>query len=221
MNISGITTCVGYAGLLEQGIARWKAGLDRVAVMTSPADSDTVDLCVRERVTAISTVAFKRDGAAFNKAAAMEDGLALSVPNDWVLFFDADIVPPPDWRAQLESHAPTPGNLYGARRIKDTRRAIWDGELAGFFQLWHVSDPVAQDRPLLGSWQSAGSYDSEFMFRWEPERRIILPLAMVHLGEDGRNWCGVGNSAGMERLIAERRRRGGYRHERLDRAVTA
>ena len=119
---------------------------------------------------------------------------------------------------------PKHGNLYGAIRNIEARkldgstevREYGDRELAGFFQLFHSSDPNAQCCPLLDEFNNASGYDSEFMKRWPPERRIILPMNLLHLGEPGRNWCGVGNDEAMRELWNKRRDSRGYQHERIN-----
>lgn len=217
MKIAGLVSCVDYSDLLARGIDGWRNGLDSLLVVTSSEDGPTAALCARAGVDLYATDAFKADGAVFNKAKALDEALGVLAPADWVLFFDADVVPPPDWRERVESAAPTAGNLYGSTRREESGAPILEEELAGCFHLWHVADPVAQDRPLLGSWVSAGSYDSAFWMRWPADRRKLLRLDLTHLGAMGRNWCGRGNVAGMTRLFAERQRRGGWKHERLDR----
>ena len=220
MKITGITTSVGYADKLARGLALWRDGLDALTVVTRATDRATLALCESTGVPTLCTEAFTRDRAAFNKAAALDDGLLAAAPSDWVLFFDADIVPPSDWRQVVEFAEPVCGSIYGARREFEDGRWIGDGELAGYFQLWHIADPATQGRPLLGSWMNASGYDSTFIERWAEERRIILPLTLTHLGQPCRNWCGIGNVAGMTKLHKDRKRFGGYKHERLD-MVTA
>jgi hypothetical protein len=215
MRIAGLTVCVDYADLLGRSLPRWAAGLDDLVVVTAPRDAATLELCRECGVRTLATDVFWDRGAAFNKAAAMELGLATLPQDEWVLLFDADIIPPQTWRQQVELSNCRPGRLYGARRHEEGGQPINDGELAGFFQLWHGTDPAAQDRPLLGSWSNCSAYDSEFMRRWPPERRFILPLDVTHVGRPGQNWCGRGRSAEMMRMFFERARHGGYRHEQL------
>jgi len=221
MNISGLTVCVDYAPLLARSLPLWQAGCDALVVVTSPGDQATQTLCADHRVTSYQTDAFWREGAQFNKAAAMVEALgcvrphaALFAPGeawfgawqDWLLFFDADVVPPANWRALIRQAKPLVGNLYGARRLTEHGDRVPDGELGGFFQLFHADDPCAQRRPLLDTrWRHAGGYDSEFEFRWPPHLRRRIPgLDLVHHGEPGRNWCGVGNEAAMRALMHRR-----------------
>jgi hypothetical protein len=216
LKISGLTTCVDFADHLGQGIERWKRGLDDLVVVTSLKDHATSALCDRWNVRTHATDAFYHHGAAFNKAGAMDEALYRLNDAEWVLFFDADVNPSDDWRQVVDAARPKLGNLYGAHRTNEHGYQILDTELAGFFQLWHVMDHVTQDRPLLGSWHNASAYDSEFMRRWPRDRRLILPLTVTHTGRPGVNWCGRGNRDGMENMRAERRKHGGYQHERMN-----
>jgi hypothetical protein len=215
MKISALCVCVDYADLLRPSLARWASGLDDLLVVSSKSDMATYNLCASLGVPCHATDVFYEAGAAFNKAAAMDLALERLRRDEWLLAFDADVVPPADWKARLESLSPACGNLYGAVRTDGTGKRINDGELAGFFQLWHADDPVAQERPLFGSWHNASAYDSEFMRRWPADRRVILPIELEHQGPRGTNWCGRGNHQGMLAMQFERSRRGGYRHERL------
>lgn len=211
MRIRGITVCVDYSDLLIVSARRWLEQLDSWIVITSPDDDRTKFMCDQLKITSWDTTAFYRDGAVFNKALAMSELYGMSHWLDWWLFIDADIVPPTDWRKRVEAAQPSPGNLYGCSRRLETGGRYGDGELAGFFQLFHAHDPNAQRRPLLDcSWQHAGGYDSEFQFRWTPDRRILIPyLEVTHLGEPGRNWWRRGNTARMDEMLRDRKAAGG------------
>lgn len=215
MRIAGLVTCVSYGPFLAEGLERWVAGLDQLLVVTTADDSFTHTICGAAGVKMHWTDAFARDGAVFNKAAAMDEGLAILRPEDWVLCFDADVVPPHHWRAYVESAAPVCGNLYAASRQTEAGLPLNDGTDAGFFHLWHVQDPAAQDRPLFGSWHNASGYDSAFADRWLHHQRLRVPVTCTHLGERGTHWCGLGRRELMDEVWRERERRGGWRHERL------
>lgn len=204
---------MNYSDLLAQSIELWKSGCDRLAIVTSSADTDTHRLCESSGVDYIVTDLFYADGAVFNKSSAMSWAYELRRGDDWQLFFDSDIVPPANWRSQIPDDL-EPGRLYGCHRLIDGRR-FPDRELAGFFQLFHASDPCAQKRPIFSGWKTASGYDSEFQFRWG-NKKSWLDLEVVHLGPPGRNWCGRGNDAGMRQLMQERRLRGGYKHEQMN-----
>jgi hypothetical protein len=45
---------------------------------------------------------------------------------------------------------------------------------------------------------------------------MFLPLTDTHLGPPGVNWCGRGNDQAMRQLREDRRRRGGWQHERIN-----
>jgi hypothetical protein len=239
VKIVGLTVCVDYAETFTPLLPLWLGGLDFLALATSLDDRESQDLAGRYKTTrkivCIATDAFTSGGAKFNKGAAISaaydhlspppalaaQGLTpaagglLSEPDCWVLFFDADILPPPDWWKALATAKLEPGHLYGARRYKTDGTPEPDQDMAGFFLLAHASDPNMRVRPVVDThWYHAGNYDSTFMDRWPRERRHVLPLHLVHHGEMGRNWCGVGNDADVRRLHAERRRRGGrWDHE--------
>lgn len=209
MKIHGLTVSVGYAAELAQSLDLWLPGLESLTVVTSPADAATHALCLgRDKVTVYATNAFYRDGALFNKGRAMSeavDRLHLCEA-DWFLAFDADVEPAKNWKVAIETQAKRVDQLYGARRIDYlTKRRVPDGELAGYFMLFHSSDPVAQERPLFPTqYYHAANYDSDFVRRWPEHKQYILDLELIHYGVPGQNWCGVGNDAAMAQLRVAR-----------------
>jgi hypothetical protein len=216
-HISGLTVCVDYADYLERTLPTWASTLDALLVVTSTTDMATRQLCAATNTRVLTTDVFYSFGASFNKAGAMDEGVAALAPSEWLLLFDADILPPPDWRDQLARTDLSPGYLYGPRRTDTNGRRLPDNlsEKPGFFQLLHVQDPAALDRPLFGDWHNASVYDSIFAKRWGPERWRGLPFDVMHLGEICVNWCGRGNVSGMKTMLAERRRRRSWLGERL------
>ena len=63
-----------------------------------------------------------------------------------------------------------------------------------------------QRRPVFDcTWRHAGSYDSEFQFRWKVEwRRYIPGLELMHQGEPGQNWWGRGQVGMMQAMLKAR-----------------
>jgi len=222
MRIFGIVTCVDYSGFLEKSLSIWQAGLDKLVVVTSQEDNRTQQLLDSPEYSQVilhPTNAFWQDGALFNKAAALEEAYITlrTSADEWVLFFDADVIPPTGWRQDIEEIGQLElGCIYGAIRRTEDYRLIRDTELAGFFQLWHRRDPVVQTLPLLGSWHNASGYDSAFATRWPKTNQRCAPISLIHQGNVGRNWCGVGHDSDMGEVFANRRHKGGFLHERLD-----
>lgn len=200
MIIEGLCACVDYADMLRLTLPRWSATLDRIVVITAPSDRQTPQVAADYPNAAVHvTEAFYARGASFNKGAAMEEGRRLLAWTDWVLLLDVDILPPLNWVDRFAAAAPRPGWLYGCSRyqLDDVRRGIPAGSQrmpgsrwAGYFQLFHTSDPRAGRSPLLTTtWRHAGGYDSDFERLWG-DRKVHLPIRLGHLGERGVNWCG-------------------------------
>jgi len=210
MNIIGVTVSVNYSELLAKSIDRWKAGCTSLIVVTSPDDVETGNLCRAHDVVCFPTDAFTRNGEYFNKGAAIAEAyekLGLASCDAWILFFDADVCPPHDWKASLLSALP--GFIYGATRIRDEGSEIVDRDISGYFMLFHASDHNAQRVPIVEThWTHAGNYDTEFQARWDRNHRVRLPLMLTHFGEPSQNWFGRGREDLMARMLADRRRRG-------------
>lgn len=226
MKISAVTVCESYSQHLAKGATVWRDTLDAWIVVTSVTDRATLDLCSGLGIRALCTDALHRDPRAhFDKASAIMEGLAALVPADWILLVDADMQAPKDWRRALERCVP--GNLYGAWRNTSRDPKVLGGvptaepepkpgrrgELGGFFHLWHATDPAWTAEPTLGSWVSAGAYDTRFEQRWPRERRLRAPLMLAHSGRPDRDWCGAGRDAEMHKMLAARRARGGSLEE--------
>lgn len=219
MKITAFTTCWNYAKHLRRHLS-WRDELDRWTIVTHPLDTETLELCRAEGLETFVTDAFSRHPRAyFDKALALSEAIADIGPCDWILQVDADVGPPTGWRGCVEELA-RPGSIYGAGRggvmaVRPGGTRV-DGELGGFFHLWNAQDPAWADDPTLGSWVSAGAYDTVFEQRWPRLNRVRLPIMLSHSGKRDTDWCGVGNQAGMRELIIARRDRG-MLAERLDR----
>jgi glycosyltransferase involved in cell wall biosynthesis len=212
MNLHALVVSVDYAPELARSIDRWLTGLASLVVVTCARDEATIALARARGARLHVTEAFYEDGAYFNKWRALQQARALLPAGDWHAFIDADVVPPDEWQTQLEAAEPTVGTLHGARRVDEHGALIHDAELAGFFHLFHSSDPRAA-HPLERDWLHAGNGDSAFLRRWPRRLQRLLPLTLVHLGEPRRNWCGKGNDAALEEILARRRARQSWKTE--------
>lgn len=217
MKVHVLIPCIDngvYATYLNEALRYWLPSAASVTVVTAERDHVTRGVAHDHKCRVVLTDAWWDKGAYFNKGGAMNRAIEQMPWSDWILFADADVIPPHNWLAIIEEFDPEPGVLYGARRVMDDGRLKDEGnEIAGFFMLFHSSDPVAQRRPLLIETTTAGGYDSEFCFRWHPSKRIKLPLIVRHNGPDGVNWCGADRTDAMNDVRSERKRRGGWRHE--------
>lgn len=223
MNIRGITVSVNYSDLLSVGLDRWDAGLDDILVVTSTSDYRTIKLCTEEHVPCFQTDIFYANGAKFNKGAGLSEAILKTgwrTGADWLLVFDADIVPPENWRQIVESKSLTPGTLYGAWRYELPENTpldqcnpakgpkIHQSWVIGFFSLFQASDwhlpPI--DQPLFETyWTHAGNFDTSFSWKWaRPAEQRFLDLHMVHLGVQRQNWLGRGTGAELSRMLGQR-----------------
>ena len=230
---TGIAVCVGYADLLAHSLSLWHQGLDRLIIISDTKDKPTQDLCAKHNVQTHVTEIFYRNDARFNKGAAMAECAArfnLRQETDWFLTFDADMVPPRNWRDILESANLKCGTLYGAWRYQNpenvqtpvliTRRRMPQHWVIGFFTLFHTQDPhlPASQEPLFDlHWPHAGNYDTAFTNRWPRHEQVILQnLPLIHLGEERANWLGRGKKAELhKRVFAKRPHITQFSHERM------
>lgn len=205
--IDGLVTCVGklYSDQLRKALPIWLQTLNSVTVVTTPDDRETLAMCdilANRKLNVVTTDVFYWHGARFNKGAALNIGLAAMNPLDWVLNFDADILPYPDWREQIQTLDRT--MLYGADRYYDSRRIVPDWPFpCGYFHLWNVDDPRTWVRPLYDvQWGHAGNYDATFLERWPEHLRGRIQTKLIHQGEPRANWFGVGESVNPDEMKA-------------------
>ena len=198
-----VMICVDFADILEQTLPRNRHHFQQLVVMTHPDDHATIAVCQRNDVECVLTEVFYERGAEFNKFAALEMGLDYVGRAGWILIMDCDIVLP---NRIPDSFVPTEGCLYTPRR-RDLR-AWQDGilpdqlwkryryvnareEFAGYYQLFHGSDPVLSQQPWFGrDWRWAGTADTFFQRRWKANRQIRPPFEVLHLGIPYANWAG-------------------------------
>lgn len=201
MRLCCITVCVDYANYLDSA-AFWNTGqFDEHAVVTIPGDVATRSVCAAYGLRPILTSSFYSNGDTFNKARAINVALRTIKPDDWVLFMDADIILPLDFREQLEKLTLDPENLYYTKRKplpestdgellcrlkieKDLWGSVKDGHPGfdcqpwGYFQLVNAQCPRLKKRGT--SWmeerfKSAADYDTEFKSRWPVRQHVKLP----------------------------------------------
>lgn len=210
--MKAITVSVQFGDLLALTLPANSGHFDEVLVVTTEQDRETIEVVQRvSNARLLTTDAFYRHGAAFNKGLAIEEALDVIGREGWICTIDADILMPRQMRWPWETASFVnfpPSSLYAPRRhnlvdltlawVYQHDPSLWerlpqapDGELAGCFHLFHASDPVLGPPPWYGTdWIHAGGYDSDFIARWPAERHCRLPFVVLHLGQDGKNWFG-------------------------------
>lgn len=243
--INAITVCVDYADILALTLPYTRHHFHRFMVVTHPRDTATIRLATEFGCDVHQTEAFYAHGAHFAKWAALEEGFDALGRDGWICVLDADIAWPtnvPDLSGLLRI-----GNLYGPRRRM--MRNMWepipeDGkwrvfpiypsqEFAGWCQLFHADDPHLTSRPWYQTdWNHAGGADTFFARRWPDERHVRLPFEVLHLGQEGVNWCGRSSRyvsgelpedsekrrKTMVELLSGRRRSGSFEGEKVKRS---
>jgi hypothetical protein len=199
--VRGIIVCVDYDDLLEITLVRNARHLTEILVVTAPHDERTKAVVSRvPSVRLFETDAFYRNGAKFNKGAAMEEGFDVLGREGWILILDADILLPD----VLPIPKLRPDCLYSASRVMlddprqwtpdfDWSRAARTREstFAGYFQLFHTSDPHLVRRPWYDTtFNHAGGGDEVFQSHWSRKHKIRLPFDVLHLGPRDTNWFG-------------------------------
>lgn len=207
-----VQVCVDYADVLAHTLSINRPLFDRFIVVTVPDDIETREICRGYDVELVVTERFWSDGASFNKAAGLNEGLRRAT-TDLVCSVDADTILPPSVLrhvARINDHE----SLYGmARKIHLTytdylngsgeTRATAPGYTIGFFQLFWRSS-VFFPGEFDESYPTAAHYDIEFMSHWPASRRLHLgELVASHIGQRQINWFGRRPRAPVSHPAAE------------------
>lgn len=206
-SFTAVTVSVDYGDILSVTLPMNQVMFDRIIVVTTKRDEETIDVCKEHGVECLVTNVFYENGAAFNKGAAIERAFEFAGRQGWFCHVDADVILPDSAAVAVDSLIP--GNLYTPERYiaTDMRIALrddfehvsWDDnfslrvgeEFAGYCQYFHSSDPAIRDLPWYPTnWKHAGGSDSEFWKKWPKSNRLRPPFRVLHLGEDGVNWAG-------------------------------
>jgi hypothetical protein len=196
---TAIQVCVDCADVLAHTLAKNRPLFNHFVIVTAPHDIETQDICRANDVELVVTERFWNDGAFFNKAAGLNEGLRRAV-TDLVCSVDADTILPRavvDRVSVINDREP----LYGmARKIHLTHsdylkntgeiRATAPGYTIGFFQLFWRSSAYFPGQ-FDESYLTAAHYDIEFMAHWPiNQRRHLHDLMASHLGPRQVHWFG-------------------------------
>lgn len=197
----GIVVCVDYDDLLEITLKRNARFMDEILVVTAPHDERTLNVVSRiPNARCHITDVFYKDGAKFNKGAAMEEGFDVLGRDGWILIHDADILLPDTFIMPQVVF----GRMYSANRLMLNDPRQWtpdfDWSLAhktteftfpGFFQLFNCADPSLITRPWYDTkYVHAGGGDHYFQGLWPSSMKSVLPITVLHLGPRDMNWFG-------------------------------
>lgn len=160
--IEGVTISVNCAHMLAISLENNMRHFSRTLVITTPTDTETQEVCKKYGADALLTDAFYREGAKFDKGWAHEQSLKYINHNQWVLFFDADIVLHYAFKYFISRYPLDIDVMYGCDRIYVTRQEHIDlmrkGRLHGpfdsgdwgfgFFQLFHMENRWFRGKPV-------------------------------------------------------------------------
>jgi len=184
-----IVICVDYADHLAKTIVNARH-FSETLIVTAPHDAAT-----REYPNTYVTDAFYRNGAHFNKGAAMEEAFNVIGRAGWICTWDADILLPDD----LQLPELDPWTLYSAPRRMDDGAISREWGFPGYF---HIFNAIAHAPPWYDvTFKHAGGGDGYFASRFA--KREYLPIEVRHFGPRDTNWCGRDNPV-MAEMIAGR-----------------
>lgn len=200
--MKAIIVSVDFADLLAITLPYNRHHFDKVMIVTSNSDLQTVKVAIDNDAEFYRTNAFYDNDAIFNKWKALEEGLDAFGRIGWLCLMDADIL----WPKKIPSFPMEMGKLYTPRRrmcpsyteripiepewqLFDLHRQ--QREFAGYSQIFNANDPHLGVPPWHQiNWTHAGGADSFFQLKWPESAKIRPGFEVLHLGAAGTNWCG-------------------------------
>lgn len=212
--VTGVLVCVNYADYLDVCLQENHKLLDRIVVVTTPEDNDTIKVCSKySNVDVIKTRCFYDDGCVFDKGKALNKAIAVVERHrsSWVLIMDADIVLPINFKERTAGMKLNTVTLYGAPRHFAYGRADYEGFKAtgftdygllrdyyspgnfpiGYFQLFNSMNLVRRGftHPYPEGHNDASYTDLQFTKKFL-SRGCIRDIHTIHLGPAGVNHQG-------------------------------
>lgn len=192
--------CVDYWDYLGLTLPCNRHHFEQVWIVTATRDEKTRHIADSNHCRVHLTDSFWKNGADFNKWAALEECLDISGRHGWICVMDADVV----WPHHVDFSGLEAGNLYvPLRRNAVMARQIppeqsWKGfpiyhphQFAGYSQIFHASDEQCQQVPWYQTdWKHAGGADTFFEKRWPDDRKKRPAFECLHLGPPKQNWAG-------------------------------
>ncbi len=198
-----VVPAVDYADFLAVTLPAWRRLFPAadLIVVTAPRDRRTAAIARDLGVGLVVTDAWHRDGAAFNKAAALDEafGFAGLEAGALCLALDADVYP----AGALNLEALDAGVLYGCDRFYCPTAATLERQIrrpdpelldrmtrgargAGYFQAFRARPDLT-----FGSYKNAGYYDLDFHRHFAGGVEALEGFYVLHLGrKSGKNWSG-------------------------------
>jgi hypothetical protein len=115
--LEAVTVCLNYADFLEHTIRHNQAHFDDWVVVTMKEDKDTRTVCDRYGVRNVFCPHITRGDSAFNKALAINQGLASLGGKEWTVHLDADTILPRSFRRHVNNVDLRTDCLYGIDRV--------------------------------------------------------------------------------------------------------
>ncbi len=198
-----VVPAVDYADMLATTIPAWRRLFPaaHLTILTAHHDRRTIALSRELGAALVVTSAWYRDGRAFDKAAALDEGFDFPSrePGELCIAIDADVYPfgviaLDTLRAGVlyacdRFYCDTPAALE--RQIARPDRSVLDRMTAGrrgagYFQAFRARPDLS-----FGSYPTAGYYDLDFHRHFAGGVESLEEFYVLHLGrKSGKNWRG-------------------------------
>lgn len=146
--IECVIVCDRYADFLAETIVHNKAHFDKLVVVTSFEDKATQRICEYQHVECIPTDVIESRKGNFNKAEAINVGLAALSKDDWIVHLDADMILPPLFRKIMQELVLDKTMIYGIDRF-----------MVRDFTAWREFMEMPRLQHENGSWLHPSAFD--------------------------------------------------------------
>ena len=219
--LEGVMVCVDLGEQLKQTLHKNVDYFDSLVIVTTSDDTKTQEIVKQTGATLVISDSCYNNGDSFNKGNMINSGLEQMELKDWVLFIDADIILPENFRNKLFDLILNPGCLYYTRRLHildkkdykdcpalrliDFSKPLDNFQPWGYFQLWNVNARSLKEfmkTKYPSCFCSAGNVDTWFQYRYPKDKKIPLcktgDFDVVHIphGDLSSRWNGNRNNTG-------------------------
>jgi len=195
--IEGLMVSSGYGDYLKVTLPLNKSYFDNLVIITTVDDFETQSVCKQNDIRYLLSDEIHKDGAGINRGLTYNKAVKKLNRSGWILFFDADIILPVNFRTLLQQQQLDTEYLYYTGRVGpvddiknqiisflENRELIHSWEMGsefanqgpwGYFQLFNVNATTLRHDECWypENFHGVGESDNQFQLKWGDKKRLL------------------------------------------------